>query len=169
SSLGGALPVDGERGANVGVLFNDTTGGKMDFHTAAAISTAVGECRGERTTQVQVTWTNDAPQDAAGTLPESVTGGGVEIDAGDIRTLVAVYGPEGATLRSTDRDGDAAEDAQITTLGTREIVQLDVLLAPGESTTITVSFAGAAERVTRVQNTPMIEEPETTTGDLDCP
>ncbi|WP_033104766.1 DUF4012 domain-containing protein [Microbacterium profundi] len=168
SSLGGALPVDGERGANVGVLFNDATGGKMDFHTAAAISTAVGECRGERATQVQVTWTNDAPQDAAETLPESVTGGGGEIDPGDVRTLVAVYGPEGATLRSTDRDGDEAEDAQTTTLGTREIVQLDVLLAPGESTTITVSFAGTAERVTRVQHTPMIEEPETTTGDLDC-
>lgn len=168
SSLGGALPVDGERGASVGVLFNDATGGKMDFHTAAAISTAVGECRGERATQVQVTWTNDAPQDAAETLPESVTGGGGEIDPGDVRTLIAVYGPEGATLRSTDRDGDEAEDAQTTTLGTREIVQLDVLLAPGESTTITVSFAGTAERVTRVQHTPMIEEPETMTGDLDC-
>lgn len=170
STLGGALPVDGERGPYVGVLVNDATGGKMDFYSSAAISTAVGVCRGEPTTQVRVTWTNDAPSDAAETLPEYVTGGGwYDVEPGDVRTLIAVYGPEGATLRSAERDGEE-EGVQTTTLGTRSIVQHDVLLAPGESTTITVSFTGtgAGERLTRVQHTPMIDIPETTRAEFSC-
>jgi hypothetical protein len=174
SNLGGALPVDGKRGTYVGVLFNDATGGKMDFYTSASISTAMGVCHGEPTTQVQVTWTNNAPADAAEALPGSVTGGGLlEVDPGDVRTLIAVYGPEGAELSSTDRDGGDGEDDDVrtTTLGTREVVQQSVLLAPGESTTITVSFigTGAGDRLTRVQHTPLIDAPETTTTDLRCP
>lgn len=171
SSLGGALPVDGERGPYIGVLFNDATGGKMDFYTAASISTAVGVCHGEPTTQVRVTWTNDAPMDAAEALPESVTGGGLfGVDPGDVRTLIAIYGPEGATLGGIDRDSEG-EGLRTTMLGTREVVQHDVLLAPGESTTITVSFTGpgAGDRLTRVQHTPMIDTPETTRIDLSCP
>lgn len=170
STLGGALPVDGERGPYVGVLINDATGGKMNFYTSASISTAVGVCRGEPTTQVRVTWTNDAPLDAAETLPEYVTGGGwYEVQPGDVRTLIAIYGPEGATLRSDDRDGEE-EGVQTTTLGTRSVVQHDVLLAPGESSTITVSFTGtgAGDRLTRVQHTPMIDTPEPTRAEFSC-
>ncbi|MDP3949562.1 DUF4012 domain-containing protein [Microbacterium sp.] len=171
SSLGGTLPVDGERGPYIGVLFNDATGGKMDVYTAASISTAVGVCQGEPTTQVRVTWTNHAPMDAADALPESVTGGGLfGVDPGDVRTLIAVYGPEGATLGRLDRDSED-DGLQTTKLGTRDVVQHDVLLAPGESTTITVSFTGpgAGDRLTRVRHTPMIDTPETTRVDLSCP
>lgn len=170
STLGGALPVDGERGPYIGVLFNDTTGGKMDYYTRAEISTAVGVCRGEPTTEVTVTWTNDAPADAAQSLPEYVTAGGYYgVDAGDVRTLIAIYGPEHATVRSIDRDG-AEEGVQTTMLGERSVVQHDVLLAPGESTTITVSFigTGAGDRLTRVQHTPMIEDPEITRTKIEC-
>ncbi|MGM7672144.1 DUF4012 domain-containing protein [Microbacterium sp. A93] len=170
STLGGALPVDGERGTYVGVLFNDTTGGKMNFYTDAAISTAVGVCDGEPTTQVQVTWTNNAPANAAEELPEYVTAGGYYgVDAGDVRTLIAVYGPEGAEVRSIDRDG-AEEGVQTTRLGTRSVVQHDVLLAPGESTTITVSYigTGAGDRLTRVQHTPLIESPDIVRTEIVC-
>lgn len=170
STLGGALPVDGERGPYVGVLLNDATGGKMDFYTSAAISTAVGVCQGEPTTQVRVTWTNNAPLDAAETLPEYVTAAGwYGVEPGDVRTLIAVYGPEGATLRSIDRDGEE-EGVQTTMLGTRSVVQHDVTVAPGESTTITVSFigAGAGDRRTKVQHTPMVDTPETTRGEFSC-
>lgn len=170
STLGGALPVDGERGPSVGVLFNDTTGGKMDFYTSATISTAVGVCDGEPTTQVRVEWTSNAPKDAATSLPAYVTGDGwYGVDPGDTRTLIAIYGPEGATLRSVDSDG-AEKGVQTTTLGERSVVQHDVLLAPGESSTITVSFigTGAGDRLTRVQHTPMMKSPETTRTPLRC-
>lgn len=170
STLGGALPIDGERGPYVGVLFNDTTGGKMDFYTRAQISTAVGVCHGEPTTQVRVTWTNDAPPDAAETLPEYVTiGGYYGVDPGSVRTLIAVYGPEGATVDSYDRDG--VQDAvQTALLGTRSTIQHEVVLAPGESTTMTVSFvgSGAGDRLTRVMHTPLIDTPDPTRSQIDC-
>ncbi|KDA06600.1 hypothetical protein DC31_09495 [Microbacterium sp. CH12i] len=170
STLGGTLPTDGARGAYVGVLFNDTTGGKMNFYTEAAISTAIGTCRGEPTTQVKVTWTNNAPADAADTLPAYVTGNGIfGVVAGNVRTLIAIYGPEGATIRTFDRDG-SKEGVQTTILGTRSVIQHDVLLEPGEKTTITVSFigTGAGDRLTRVQHTPMIDTPETTRAEFVC-
>ncbi|WP_194422072.1 DUF4012 domain-containing protein [Microbacterium abyssi] len=170
STLGGALPTDGERGPYVGVLLNDATGAKMDFYTRARISTAVGICHGEPTTQVRVTWSNDAPLDAEQSLPRYVTGDEVfGVDAGHVRTLVAIYGPEGAMVQSADRDGDEAP-VQTALIGARSVVQHEVELAPGESTTITVSYIGegAGDRLTRVQHTPMIDAPETTRSKFVC-
>lgn len=170
SSIGGALPADATDDVNVGVLFNDTTGAKMDFYMRESVSTAIGSCGGEPTTQVTVTWRNDAPADAATALTPYVTGGGnYGVPPGSVRTLVSVYGPEGATLSHADRDG-AEEPVQTTLLGTRSAVQHEVLLAPGESTTITVQFQGegAGERIGAVLRTPTIESPETTRDELRC-
>ncbi|WP_309103230.1 DUF4012 domain-containing protein [Microbacterium sp.] len=170
STLGGALPRDGESGAYVGVLVNDTTGGKMDYYTDAAISTSVGVCDGEPTTQVQVTWTNTAPADAGTSLPPYVTAGGYYgVPPGSVRTLVAVYGPEDALPSHIDRDG-AEEGVQTTLLGSRTVVQHEVLLAPGESTTITVEFTGggAGSRLTSVQRTPMIDSPDIDRKEMRC-
>lgn len=169
TTLGGALPTDDDR-THVGVLFNDTTGGKMDYYVDTAITTAVGECQGEPTTQVRVTWTNNAPADAGTTLPVYVTGGGFYgVPAGSIRTLIAVYGPEGATPSRIDRDG-AEDPVQTALLGTRTAVQHDVLLAPGESTTITVEFQGdgAGARLTEVEHTPMVTAPDISREELRC-
>src|SRR5690606_14898490 len=71
SDLGGTLPNDTDNDLYVGVLFNDTTGGAMDYYTDAEITHAIGECHGEPTTQVSVTWKNQAP---ARDLPLAVTG-----------------------------------------------------------------------------------------------
>lgn len=170
SALGGALPQDDADAAAVGVLFNDGTGGKMDYYTRASIATAVGTCAGAPTTQVRVTWTNTAPADAATSLPPYVTGDGVYgVPAGSVRTLIAVYGPQGALPSHIDRDG-AEEGVQTTTIQDRAVVQHEVLLAPGESTTITVEFQGegAGERLTEVRHTPLIVDPELTRDTLRC-
>ena len=166
TALGGTLPDDGERGAHVGVLFNDLTGAKLNFYTEAAISTAVGVCSGEPTTQVHVTWKNNAPADAAESLPASVTGSEDEDrNPGDVRTLIAVYGPEGSTVKDSSQ-----EAAQMSQLGTRTVAQYDVVLTPGESTTITVSFVGggAGERLSNVLHTPMLTALQPTQGELVC-
>ncbi|MGO2050955.1 MAG: hypothetical protein ACTH2E_10880, partial [Microbacterium sp.] len=83
-----------------------------------------------------------------------------EEDAGDIRTLVGVYGPEGATV-----DGDGA-----TTLGTRPVALHDLTLSPGESKTFTASFTGtgAGERFTHLHHTPLLEQPEVVRADVEC-
>lgn len=170
SALGGAIPEDSVDAAYVGVLMNDTTGGKMDYYTRASIATAVGSCSGSPTTQVQVTWTNTAPTDAATTLPAYVTGDGVYgVPAGTVRTLIGIYGPEGATPASIDNDG-AEEGVQTTLLGDRVVVQHEVSLAPGESTTITIDFEGGAagNRLTEVMPTPLVVAPEITQEPLRC-
>ncbi|KAA0961405.1 DUF4012 domain-containing protein [Microbacterium sp. ANT_H45B] len=169
SSLGGALPVD-DTETHVGVLVNDTTGGKMDYYTDASITTSVGVCDGEPTTQVRVTWTNDAPADAGTTLPPYVTANGFYgVPPGSVRTLITVYGPEGATASHIDRDGEQ-ESVQTALLGTRAAVQHEVLLAPGESSTITLEYqgTGAGERLTVVDHTPMISDPEISREELKC-
>jgi hypothetical protein len=170
STLGGTIPEDSSDATYVGVLVNDSTGGKMDYYTRATISTAIGTCQGEPTTQLRVTWTNDAPADAATTLPEYVTANGwYGVPVGSVRTLIALYGPEGATPSHVDRDGEQ-DGVQTTVLDGRAVVQHEVLLAPGESTTITIEFqgTGAGERLTQVLHTPMIDTPKTTREKLDC-
>lgn len=169
STLGGALPAD-DRASHVGVLFNDTTGGKMDYYADAAIAVAVGVCEGEPTTRVRVTWTNTVTTAEASSLPTYVTAGGFYgVPAGSLRTLVAVYGPEGATPVHIDRDGEE-ESVQTALLGDRTAVQHDVLLAPGESTTITVDYVGegAGERLTEVLHTPLVTDPKITRDELRC-
>jgi len=170
SSLGGTIPNDTDGISHVGVLLNDTTGGKMDYYASESVTTAIGVCDGRPTTQVRVTWTNDAPADAATSLPPYVTGGGnYGVPPGSVRTLITVFGPEGATLSHTDLDGTEAP-VQTTLLDARSAVQHDVVLAPGESATITVEFQGegAGERVTRVVQTPTIDAPDATRHELRC-
>jgi len=170
SALGGTIPRDSADATYVGVLINDGTGGKMDYYTRASITTAVGTCQGSPTTQVRVTWKNTAPADAATSLPGYVTGDGVYgVPAGTVRTLIAIYGPEGATPSHIDRDG-AEEGVQTAMLGDRSVVQHEVSLAPGESTTITLEFAGsgAGERLTEVLHTPLIEGPKIARDTLQC-
>ncbi|APH44549.1 hypothetical protein BMW26_05920 [Microbacterium sp. 1.5R] len=169
STLGGALPEDGPQ-THVGVLFNDTTGGKMDFYADAAITTSIGTCDGEPTTQVTVTWKNDAPADAGTALPPYVTANGFYgVPAGSTRTLVTVYGPEGATPSHIDGDGEEIS-VQTALLGSRSAVQHEVLVAPGESSTITVEYqgTGAGERLTVVDHTPMVTAPDVSREQLRC-
>jgi len=158
SALGGTIPSDRPDQASVGVLLDDRTGGAMDYYADAAISTAVGLCHGDPTTQVRVTWTNDAP---SGDLPPAVTGE-TDLEAGDIRTLITIYGPEGATAREP---GDTR-----TSLGTRDATQSDVTLSPGESTTITATFTGSgADRpFVRVEHTPMLSPVDISRADVEC-
>lgn len=169
STLGGALPEDGPQ-THVGVLFNDTTGGKMDFYADAAITTSIGTCDGKPTTQVTVTWKNDAPADAGTALPPYVTADGFYgVPPGSTRTLITVYGPEGATPSHIDGDGEEIS-VQTALLGSRSAVQHEVLLAPGESSTITVEYqgTGAGERLTVVDHTPMVTAPDVSREQLRC-
>ncbi|WP_417508293.1 DUF4012 domain-containing protein [Microbacterium sp.] len=163
STLGGALPSDAENDVYVEVLLNDRTGGAMDYYADAAITRAIGECHGDQTTQVHVTWTNDAP---ASELPASVTGSDPEnpddLEPGTTRTLIAIVGPEGATAKET---GDA--QAQI---GERPVVQYDVTAPRGESVTITATFTGSntGEQFAHVRHTPMLNRVDVTRAALEC-
>lgn len=160
SALGGTLPVDGRHDVHVGVLINDATGSPLGSHAHATISTATGVCHGEPTTEVSVTWTSEVSDDETATGSASA-----ELEPGDIRTLIAVYGPAGATMD----DGDATA-----TLGNRPVVQHDLTLSPGESTTVTATFTGSGaasrdgDRFTHLHHTPLVDDPDVVRADVTC-
>ncbi|MEJ1921603.1 MULTISPECIES: DUF4012 domain-containing protein [unclassified Microbacterium] len=156
SSLAGAPPTDGESASDIGVLFNDRTGAPLGAYADATISTAIGTCEGAPTTQVRVTWTSEVPEGIAAAAPAPADGA-----PGDIRTLIAVYGPDGSTVRG---------GATTAMLGARPVVQQDVTVSPGESTTVTATFTGggAGERVARVHHTPLLASPDVVRADVDC-
>lgn len=170
SALGGALPRDTAGHPHVGVLINDTTGGKMDYYARASITVATGVCHGDPTTRVSVTWTSTAPADAASSLPEYVTGGGYYgVEPGSIGTRIAVYGPAGAAPTRIRRDG-VEEKVQTADLDGRIAIQHEVVLAPGASSTITVDYTGegAGIRSTDVVHTPMASDPKIESVTLSC-
>ncbi|WP_300269055.1 hypothetical protein, partial [Microbacterium sp.] len=55
-------------------------------------------------------------------------------------------------------------------LGERNVIQQEVIVAPGESATVTATFTGdgAGERLTRVMHTPLFGEVATVRGEVDC-
>ncbi len=170
SALGGALPRDTAEHPHVGVLINDTTGGKMDYYAKASITVATGVCHGDPTTRVSVTWTNTAPADAATSLSEYVTGGGhYGVEPGSIGTRIAVYGPEGATPTNIRRDG-VEEKVQTADLDGRIAIQHDFVLAPGATSTITVDYIGTGTgiRSTDIVHTPMASDPKVESVKLSC-
>lgn len=156
STLGGTLPVDDEHDVHVGVLLNDATGSPLGSHAHATISTATGVCHGEPTTQISVTWISEVSDEAAASSTASS-----DLEAGDIRTLIAVYGPEGTTIS----DGEA-----VAMLGTRPVAQHDLTLSPGESATVTTTFTGtgAGDRSTHLHHTPLLDDPDVVRADVDC-
>lgn len=172
TALSGALPADTDDARHIGVFVNDTTGGKMNFYTDAAVSVAEGGCHGDgrREVRVTVTWENNAPDDAATALPPYVTAGGMfDVPPGDVRTLIAVYGPEGwDALDSAVRGKDVSTQATVDR--ERPVVQHEVLTSPGEATTVTVAFLAPDTLQVPIEAivTPMVRPVPVTAAALSC-
>lgn len=138
--LQGALPMTDQTITQLGVYLNDGTGSKLSYYMSVeagaqwcSVATDLGEA------SVQVTLTNDAPEDVT-SLPESVTGAGYYgTEVGQTRNLVYFYLPSGTEIVADDVTGDAP----FTGFGRgehdgREVLTWESVLAPGESTTATV-------------------------------
>lgn len=145
--LAGDLPTATEKTRQFGVYLNDGTASKMDYYLEKTVSVGASVCRadGRPTSAVEVTIKNTAPADAATSLPEYVTGGGAfGTEPGKIKTLIAVYAPENAIYLGSSQDGKQV-GVQTVMDGDHPVVQLQTLLAPGQSTTFRVAFLGDAE------------------------
>jgi hypothetical protein len=142
TTLAGSLPRSTGQNAALGVYFNDATGSKMDYYLKTQVQAGAAVCRsdGIPSSRVTVTLTNVAPADAAWTLPAYVTGGGwAGVAPGNIKTRVAVYGPEGGLLARTS-SGGADYSAVTGTDAGRPVSVFTVELAPGESKTVSVDL-----------------------------
>ena len=172
TTIAGGLPVSTENEKRFGVYLNDGTGSKMDTYLDVGLAVGQATCRNDLRPEyaVDVTLTNTAPADAATSLPRYTTGGGdFGVPAGNIKTLLSVYGsPEMLNLGLT-RDGKTipyhpAMDANY------PVSTLDVELAPGESAVVRFLWLGSQpfSGNLEIQNTPIIHLPETEALDYSC-
>lgn len=127
--------------AEFGVYFNDGTGAKMDYYVKRTVQ-LVQECTDDDYGQVKVriTSTNNAPADAATSLPAYVTGNGAfGVSAGTVQTNVIAYGPVQAYVETAMVDGKKTDFAA-NRHGNRPVGTVTVSLAPGQSTTVELTF-----------------------------
>jgi hypothetical protein len=144
TTLAGGLPISDSDSTKFGVYLNDATGAKMDTYLDVQIELGQATCRkDERPTYgVAVTLTNTAPADAATSLPDYVTGGGIfGIAPGNVKTMVSVYGAPGMQNLGMTRDG-AAVAYHPATDSTYPVSTAGVELAPGESTVLHYAWLG---------------------------
>jgi hypothetical protein len=172
TTLAGGLPLSTADTDRFGVYFNDATGAKMG--PFLDVQTAVGHatCRNDRKPNyaIDVTLTNMAPSDAATSLPGYVTAeGNYGVPAGNVKTIVSVYGAPDMENLGLTRDGAEVGFHPATDTG-YPISRIGVELAPGETTTIRFNWLGAAEPANELvlQMTPLIHRNETQKLEITC-
>jgi hypothetical protein len=172
TSLAGALPTSTDEEPRAGVYFNDGTGGKMDYYLHSEVNLGQAVCRrdGRSTYVIEVTLRNDAPADAATSLPDYVTGAGAfGVAPGDVSTNVAIYAPSEGVFVAAVADGQPAA-AQTALDSELSVVQYQTTLSPGESTTWRVQFLGGESAVgdLEVEKTPTVNLTETNRMKISC-
>lgn len=119
----------------LGVYLNDGTAAKMGYYLRADVSVAADVCvAGTRMVTMDVTLTSTAPADAAD-LPSYLTGGGNVVPAGEVRTNVLVYAPEGGLIDAV-RVGDAPAAFSSHVHDGLAVAAMTTQLIPGQSVTI---------------------------------
>jgi hypothetical protein len=160
--LAGSVPRSTEDTTAFGVYFNDATGGKMDYYLSSAIGIASAVCRndGRPNFDVRVKLESRVPADAATSLPEYVTGGGVYgIEPGTISTNVFVYAPEGSVPYSVTIDGQEYAFVAADESG-HSVAGVTVDLKPGQQSEVSMKFVGltGAPDAVSLQHTPIASQ-----------
>jgi hypothetical protein len=139
--LGGSISGAAISPAQFGIYFNDGTGAKMDYYVKRTVQ-LIRECTSDEYSQVKVrvVSTNTAPADAATSLPEYVTGGGLfGIPAGTVQTNVLAYGPVQSNIETVFVAGDKSSFAS-QRHDSRPVGAVTLRLAPGQSSAVEFTF-----------------------------
>ncbi|MFD2361687.1 MULTISPECIES: DUF4012 domain-containing protein [unclassified Arthrobacter] len=140
-SLSGSISGPSVNPAQFGVYFNDGTGAKMDYYVKRTVQ-LIKECPadGYEQTRVRVTSTNNAPANAATSLPAYVTGGGAfGVAPGAVQTNIIAYGPVQANVESAMSGGQKIPFAPYIHAN-RPVAVVAQQLGPGESKTVDFTF-----------------------------
>ncbi|MBP3037165.1 DUF4012 domain-containing protein [Arthrobacter sp. zg-ZUI100] len=162
SALGGSVVGQGTGGATFGVYFNDGTGAKMDYYAKRTVQ-LLQRCKADAYNgyTVRTTVTNDAPLDAASSLPAYVTGGGqFGVEPGSIRTNYVVYGPAQSFVETASINGETVPIGS-GKHGQRPVGTVTLELGPGESAVLDVAFSRVVQdSEPRLMVTPSIASTE---------
>ncbi|WP_253250380.1 DUF4012 domain-containing protein [Arthrobacter globiformis] len=157
--ISGSITGDNVYPSQFGVYFNDGTGAKMDFYIKRTVQ-LIEECpvNGYAEVKARVTSTNTAPKDAATSLPDYVTGGGIfGVPPGSVQTNVTAYGPVQSHIETVFVAGKKTGFASYRHSG-RPVGAITVRLAPGESSTIDFNFGKIVQHaVPQVSVTPTLQ------------
>lgn len=160
--LAGTMPSGPGAAASVGVFFNDGTASKMDYYLDTAIEPVSGPCETSGATYtVRISMANQAPLDAADSLPAAVIGPGRSgVVAGGIRTNVVLLGPPAGSIQAVRRDGNLVGVGSYAQDG-RPATVVTVDLVPGEETVLLVEMGSpdSAGEVLQVWSTPTKDQP----------
>lgn len=143
--LAGILPKTNADSTTTGVFFRDMSASKMDFYLQTAARQTTDVCTAATPTfTTSVDLHSNLTVDEAAKLPAYVASG--TWGPKQFQTQVFFYGPPGTTLASSSVD---AAGVLSTVGGTtddlgRPVVWFWVILAPGESSTVTATFTGPA-------------------------
>jgi hypothetical protein len=172
-AIAGEVPSSTAGKTAFGVYLNDSTGGKMDYYLTSSVGIASAICRndGRPNFEVKVRLSSSAPADAATSLPDYVTAdGNFNVDPGNVATNVFVYAPSGSVPYSVTINGEEYSFVASEHAG-NSVAGVNVELAPGEGSTISMKFvglAGAAQAVS-LEHTPMASPVATSLDNyLDC-
>jgi hypothetical protein len=172
TTLAGGLPVSDRDVQRFGVYFNDATAAKMGPYLNVQAAAGQSTCRedGRPVYVIDVRLTNEAPLDAATALSKYVTAGGAfGTPAGNIRTIVSLYGAPGMENLGVTEDGAKAPYLPATD-STYPLSILTVELAPGESSLLRFEWLGAEpfDGDLELQMTPVIHGNEPIKLDTAC-
>ena len=172
TTLAGRLPVSDDSATRFGVYLNDATGAKMGMYLEMQVALGQVTCRKDERPNfgVSVTLRNTAPADAASTLSDYVTGGGVYgVSPGNVKTVLTAYGAPGMQNLGVTRD-DRVVPYHPATDSTYPVSSIAVELGPGESTVLHFGWLGLEPSSAPIvaQLTPGIHLHDTRELELGC-
>ncbi|SDM43317.1 DUF4012 domain-containing protein [Microbacterium azadirachtae] len=157
--VGGNMPADNAKTTDLGVYIDDLTASKLDYYMQMSIAASGTQCQkpDAPTFSSTVTLQNTLDPAAVPGLPVYVDPG-LFFPKGHASTDVYLYGPVGSTLTGVTVDGQPVAASGLPHLG-RTVAKLNVLMAPGQTTTIVASFSApsGAYGPLEVRHTPMVK------------
>ncbi len=169
TTLQGGLPVTDASATRFGVYVNDGTGSKMDYY--ARLNTTAAWCGPlsdeTNAAALRVTIKNEAPADAATSLPPYVHGDGIfGVPAGTARTVAYIYLPEGASILRSRATESRTIDSHMH--AGREVITWSVDLPPGGSASFDFTVETPFTDVLDVVRTPTLNVNETEDISISC-
>ena len=165
--IGGAFGADSPVESRIGVFLNDRTGVKLGYYLDATIVAEADRCNAEDSpVTVTVDLTSTLPIDAV--LPQSLVS--AEYPGGQLRVDIALYGPEGTTVREVTVNDEPVDAAFNGSDHGRPVVMVPVTIPAAGEMTVEVSFeAGEVDLgAVTVVRTPMVRSVPVEILDVHC-